>query len=179
MSSGTTVTKRKLEFVQDDESKATTTTTGAARKSTTTKTPTGTKFSKHSLASPVSKRMKPSIVTPVDEKKEDNKKEQQQEELFVPKYIHKNLSYVRKGQSELDPIKQRAYEQIIGSHIIPSDLEQSRTYGPLAGSCYEERVFQAYSLGKLTVQDEYHGETRICTVCANKGHVRNECPTLI
>eukprot|EP00977_Amphora_coffeiformis_P008987 scaffold2033_cov164-Amphora_coffeaeformis.AAC.26 len=173
----TAATKRKLDFVPDDD-KRPKASGAAAPKSTTTATTT-TPTSIQSFASPVSKRHKRSVVTPEDEAKKGRDKQQEEQELFVPKYIHKNLSYARRGKSELDPIKQKAFAQILDSHVIPTDLEQSRAYGPLSGTCYEERVLRAYTLGKLTVKDGYDGETRICTACANQGHTRNECPTLI
>ena len=98
---------------------------------------------------------------------------------YVPTYIHKNVEYHRKGEASNSlPSKTLNVFQLITDHYaIPKDLEQSRSYGPLSGSTYEERVISAYRLGKLKASDT--PATIICTGCAEIGHERDECPTLL
>lgn len=169
-------TKRRLEFVQvgDDDDKSNR--GGGNKKRVSTKQQSAIEnyaTTNSSFSSPVSKPAeKRSVVTP-------EKGEEKGSAEFVPKYIHKNVGYHCKGKSEISTTKQAAYELILDSHVIPKDLETSRAFGPLSGTCFEDRVLQAYTLGKLEVQSGYDGDTRICTVCADKGHKRTECPTLI
>ena len=180
-------TKRRLEFDDNDDDNAAagavavprpkqqTTLTGALRNEKPTTT------SIKSFMSPVSNKSekRSKVVTPEEEKKQEDDTATTTQEGFVPKYIHKNLSYYCHGDSKLDPITQSAFEQVVESHVIPRDLEKSRSYGPKSGSSFEDRVLAAYALGQLTPRDDYEGETRICTACANKGHKRDECPTLV
>lgn len=180
----TSGTKRRLEFdeVADDSSIA----VAAERRSKVAKTPAAARRDKTqttiltSFSSPVSKQTdkRSKIVTPEEEKKQDDNDETAARG-FVPKYIHKNLSYYCQGDSKLDPITQSAFEQVMESHVIPQDLEQSRSYGPKSGSSFEDRVLAAYTLGQLTPRDDFQGDRRICTACAKKGHKRDACPTLI
>lgn len=176
-------TKRRLDFEPIGKNKTKDEERGIKKRASSSQQQTlQSSMAKHarstkSFTSPVSsKRLeKRAIVTPEEATSVKKKKS----DSFVPKYIHKNLGYHCAGASKVSPTKLLAFEHIVNSHIIPDDLEQSRAYGPLSGSCFEERVLQAYSLGKLAVQDGYDGETNICTQCANKGHKRMECPTLI
>lgn len=100
-------------------------------------------------------------------------------EDYVPTYIHKNLDYHRKGMAadSLPPKTLKAFELITKHYIIPRNLEQSRSYGPLSGSTYEQRVISAYRLGKLEAVDE--PAAIICTACVEIGHDRDYCPSLL
>ena len=124
-----------------------------------------------SLLSSPAKRARPSkaIVTPDVAKHE-------REDEYVPKYIHKNVEYQRRGRKSLPSTKLAAFDQIMQHYVIPKDLEQSRKYGPLSGSSYEELVLQAYTLDKL---EPMEAQVEICTECAKIGHKRYECPKLI
>ena len=88
-------------------------------------------------------------------------------------------------------------------YAIPSNFETDiRSYGPLSGTCFEERVVNAYDRGLLlsssvkskrkmktktkkednqqsvetTITD---GAVLICSHCADLGHGRNDCLELI
>lgn len=95
---------------------------------------------------------------------------------YIPKYIHQNLDYHRRGESNLSETTQKVFALIESNFNIPSDFEQKRSYGPLSGSSYEERVIQAYSLGKLKAKKD---DIPICTCCGTIGHKRFDCSTLI
>lgn len=104
---------------------------------------------------------------------------------YVPKYVHKNVEYLRKGEAKLKQNTIKVYQWICQHYVIPKDFEQKRLYGPLSGISYEERVIQAYSLGKLERihvddgDDDASPESGICTACAEEGHQRDDCPTLL
>lgn len=112
------------------------------------------------------------VVTP-DEKRESTK-----EGVYVPKYIFQNLGYKRQGESSglLSTEKAASFKLVCQYYHIPDNLEQCRSFGPLAGSCFEERLLQAYTLNQLVPVAE---NVDICTVCASVGHRRCSCPTLI
>ena len=97
---------------------------------------------------------------------------------YVPKNIHKNLGYRREGASAQDdyPTTRKVYRLVCKNYRIPADFEQRRSYGPLSGMSYEERVVQGYALGKLVAKGD---DVDICTSCASVGHKRFECPSLV
>lgn len=98
---------------------------------------------------------------------------------YVPIYIHKNVEYISKGHTaNLSPRTLKVFQWIQEHYNIPKDIEQIRTYGPLSGSSYEDRVITAYRLGKLTALGGIV-DAVICTACAELGHVRDACPTLL
>ncbi len=99
------------------------------------------------------------------------------EETYVPTYVHKNLAYKRKGIASL-PSKVKATFELVQDHYdIPVDFEQSRFYGPLSGTSYEERVISAYNL--LLLEPKDGDPVQICSSCIKLGHKRNDCPDLI
>jgi hypothetical protein len=120
------------------------------------------------------------IVTPAkkDEAKK-TKKNTREQEPYVPTYIHKNLSYQRQGEASLTESTQTAFELVTRYFVIPEDFEQSRSYGPLSGSCFEQRVIRAHNLNLLEPRNEEYANLEICSNCATKGHKRNDCPNLI
>ena len=68
---------------------------------------------------------------------------------------------------------------IVDEHFsIPKGFEQNREYGPLSGTCYEERAIRAYNLGLLKPVDQT-STVEICSSCASLGHKRVECPELV
>jgi hypothetical protein len=131
------------------------------------------------------------LVTP--EKKEDEEKgedQQQQQQQHVPIYIHKNLNYQRRGQAFLNETLKRVFDLVEEHYVIPSDFESNRSYGPLSGTCFEERVVNAYDRGLLLPNHENRHQQLsndegcgsvlvICTHCAALGHRQEDCPDLI
>jgi hypothetical protein len=121
------------------------------------------------------------IVTP--DKEEGNigteAKIAEQKEEYVPAYIHKNLSYQRRGKASLTDKVQQTFDLIETHFTIPSDFEQNRKYGPISGSCYEERTIQAYTLSLLEPIKPENASVEICSECAIIGHNRMDCPKLI
>jgi hypothetical protein len=114
------------------------------------------------------------IPTPVKQPKEEKKKDP-----YVPTYIHKNLSYQRKGQALLGENAQKTFELVEAYFEIPEDFEQSRSFGPLSGTCFEERAIRAYNLSLLDPKKITNATLEICSACATLGHKRNDCPDLI
>lgn len=102
---------------------------------------------------------------------------------YVPTYVHKCVEYLREGQAtNLSPLKSKVFQLIKVHYEIPKDFEQNRTYGPLSGSSYEDRVIAAYRLGKLDAVVNNNAndvDTVICTACAEMGHAREQCPILL
>lgn len=93
----------------------------------------------------------------------------------VPIYIHKNLNYQRCGEATLGENRLAVFRMVEEHCGIPEDFENDRSYGPLSGTCFEERAIEAYDKGLLT---PFSGVT-ICTSCGSLGHGRDECPELI
>ena len=62
---------------------------------------------------------------------------------------------------------------------ILSKGQISMCFGHPAGTCFEERLIQAYNLGMLEPIDEKDSGVRICSECASEGHKSVDCPTLI
>ena len=141
---------------------------------------------------------KRAVVTPEEKVKhsEDDTAEQAAEtedqaslKKYVPTYIHRNVGYRRQGESNstLPETTLKVFSLICENYIIPTTFEQRRSYGPLSGTSYEERVIEAYSLGLLEPKKERKNTTSksgkqkiiVCTSCAEIGHKRTECPSLI
>lgn len=98
-------------------------------------------------------------------------------EAYIPTYIHKNLSYRRHGTASLPSNVKGAFDLVQEHYEIPVDFEESRSYGPLSGTSFEERVITAYNLSQL---EPKNGEgVQICSICVTLGHKRNDCPDLI
>jgi hypothetical protein len=121
------------------------------------------------------------IVTPAEEPKHSGSLK---DASYIPTYIHRNVDYLRRNEAtgSLSPIKARIVQWILDHYDVPIDIEQNRTFGPLSGSSYEDRLIAAYSLGKLvrrSIVDDSSDSAMICTACAETGHVRAKCPTLV
>ena len=139
------------------------------------------------------------LVTPEKKEDEENGEEQpqqqQQEQQHVPTYIHKNLNYHRRGQAFLNETLKRVFDLVEEHYVIPSDFESNRSYGPLSGTCFEERVVNAYDRGLLLPNHPNENENQnqqpsnddegcgsvliICTHCAALAHRQEDCPDLI
>jgi hypothetical protein len=125
------------------------------------------------LTTPDKKVSTAAFVTPPPKQVSSKKKEE-----YVPHYIHKNVEYHREGEAELPAIRKKLFEIVTQHYVVPDNFEQNRRYGPLSGTCYEERVIQAYALNNLDAVDPEE-QTKICTECAEIGHKRSDCPALI
>ena len=61
---------------------------------------------------------------------------------------------------------------------MPSDsVFHSSAFGPLAGTCYEERLAVAHRHGKLVLKDGHVGDS-VCTRCGSVGHWTARCEAL-
>ena len=99
---------------------------------------------------------------------------------FVPTYIHKNLSYKREGEAALPSNVHKSFHLIKEHFSIPDDFEQNHEYGPLSGTCFEERVIRAYNLNLLRPKAPKDSTLRICSNCAMlNDHKRVDCPELL
>jgi hypothetical protein len=172
-----TRSQRRLEFDDDnDDDSGKQPTTAFTRDSTPKQSAPKTTRKRGMeafLSSPVSKKTKAAVVTPLDERKVAAVSE------YVPKYIHKNLDYRVKGRAKLSPSTLQVFQLVEEHFDIPKDIEQNRSYGPLSGTSYEERVIRTYTLGKLTPKDPADANIAICTSCATVGHRRDDCPDLL
>jgi hypothetical protein len=134
---------------------------------------------------------KSAVVTPPDEatikkeKKTQKKKQKTTPTEYVPTYIHKNVEYDRLGQRRAADHNNAVHQTVyacyhwIDEHCdIPADLEQNRRYGPLSGTCYEERAVRAYRLG-LIVPKRGDDAPQLCTSCGKLGHAYDECPSMV
>lgn len=155
------------EIIDIDDDTPQTTESSNSRSSQWKRSPTT------SFESPApSKKTKAVVVTP-EAAKEDLSK-------FVPTYIHKNVEYCRGGSCSLPSKTIHVFQWICDRYNIPPDFEQQRSFGPLSGTSYEQRVIAEYKLGKLERKgDSPDDETLICSGCAQTGHIRDDCPSLI
>lgn len=133
---------------------------------------------------------KSAVVTPADEyaikqEKKAQKQKQKTPAEYVPTYIHKNVEYDRLGQRSAADHNNQVHKTVlecyhwIAAHCdIPADLEQNRRYGPLSGTCYEERAVRAYRLGLIVPQNR-DDAPQLCTSCAKLGHAYDACPSMV
>lgn len=93
--------------------------------------------------------------------------------------LHAVVLYDGEGKRTLDPVVDKLYEFVKECCIIPVDIETTR-FGPLSGTCFEERVVTAYFRGKLKAKrgKDSVAATKICRTCATKGHEADDCTTL-
>ena len=101
--------------------------------------------------------------------------------LYEPGYIHSSLGYHHRGELSLDHGTLNAYRFIRNHFLIPRDIETDPKFGPYSGSCFEERVIRAYSLGQLEPKEPKSGESllSVCTYCGDEGHKRDDCLDLL
>lgn len=126
------------------------------------------------IASPPSTK-KPRVVDLMD-KVSTRPRTAKRTKAYVPEYIHKNLGYQREGTASLSAVAKKTFELVQEHYVIPDDLEQNRSYGPLSGTCFEERAIRAYNLSLLKPMKT---DVEICSHCSSLGHKRNDCPQLI
>ncbi|GMI28050.1 hypothetical protein TrRE_jg3022, partial [Triparma retinervis] len=99
---------------------------------------------------------------------------------YSPLAIYKNISYTPRGDDtalSLSPPRLAALSLILERVAIPGDFE-TRKYGPLSGTSWEERVLTCYDGGMVGGDRTGKGEW-ICTECGEIGHRRKVCKTLI
>ena len=74
----------------------------------------------------------------------------------------------------------KAYRFVREHYLVPRDIEADPKFGPYSGSCFEERVIRAYSLGQLEPKGG-GGEDAllVCSYCGEVGHKRGGCPELL
>lgn len=126
-----------------------------------------------------SKKSNAAVVTPPKLEPPVKRSRVEKEGAYVPSYIHKNVTYKRKGEAGLSEQTRAAYELVEKHFHIPDGFENSRKYGPLSGMSFEERAISAYSLGLLVPKTQKSANVAICSVCAVEGHKRTDCPKLI
>jgi hypothetical protein len=137
---------------------------------------------------PKTTQEKSAVVTPADEDakiKKEKKATKKTPAEYVPTYIHKNVEYDRLGQRRAADHNNAVHQTVLACYHwidehcdIPADLEQNRRYGPLSGTCYEERTVRAYRLG-LIVAKQRDGAPQLCTSCAQVGHTYDACPSMV
>ncbi|VEU37524.1 unnamed protein product [Pseudo-nitzschia multistriata] len=124
----------------------------------------------------------PATTTAVVTPEKDSLDGETEDDAHVPRYIHKNLGYKRRGDAVLDPSVEAAFALVEEHCGIPPGFENDRKYGPLSGTCFEQRLLDAYDKGMVRPKIGPGGNTtgiEICTHCASLGHGRDECPVLI
>ena len=142
----------------------------------------GDYFSPARATTTIDARKKSVLVTPEKEEaisKVKDSIEKTDSQQYVPIYIHKNLNYKRRGQAFLDKTLKCAFDLVEKNYVIPSDFENDRSYGPLSGTCFEERVVNAYDRGLLLPNVSSDCGILICINCAKIGHQQDDCPDLI
>lgn len=119
------------------------------------------------------------VVTP--EQKDETEQEEKaipESQQHVPIYIHKNVGYQRRGEASISSKLKRVFELVEEHYSIPADFESNRSFGPLSGTCFEERAVNAYEKGLLKATKTSQA-VLICTYCGTVGHEADECPDLI
>jgi hypothetical protein len=101
------------------------------------------------------------------------------EEPYVPVYLYKNIHYHCGGTTSMSPTLAQCVRLIRQHYHVPPEHEPPERQRPLSGMTYEERLVQEYSLGRLQPRSSCTTRVSICTACAEVGHVRWDCPTLI
>lgn len=137
----------------------------------------------HVTPSPVVSRARRGLVLEAAVRGEKKTSQQPRPEQFVPVHVHRNLEYLRSGQATISEGKKKAYEFIIQHCVIPENFENDRRFGPLSGSCHEDRVIAAFTVGRLRSKPgDRHAEAvaaGVCSNCGGVGHRRINCASLI
>mmetsp|Transcript_25373 Transcript_25373/g.54557 ORF Transcript_25373/g.54557 Transcript_25373/m.54557 type:complete len:236 (+) Transcript_25373:222-929(+) len=95
--------------------------------------------------------------------------------------IHSILGYHHRGELPLDQGTLKAYRFIRNHFLIPRNIEADPKFGAHSGSCFEERVIRAYSLGQLKPKKSNKSECSllVCSYCGDEGHKRDGCLKLL
>ena len=77
------------------------------------------------------------------------------DENYVPRSIYKNVNYKAKGENKtVSPSLLLAAKQVEAHCTIPEHFNfGSSRYGPLSGSCYEERLVSNFLSGKIEIEN--------------------------
>ncbi len=89
---------------------------------------------------------------------------------YRPESLWSTVGYMPAGSTTLAPGPAAAFAFIKKHAVVPADFETNVTFGPLSGISYEERLFAAYSAGKLGAIGD------VCTSCGTEGHRSVRCP---
>lgn len=121
------------------------------------------------------------LVTPEKNKESNlNYDSGDDEDTFKPTHIHANLEYHRRGDLALRATTLKVYRFVRDHFLIPKEFEVDHKFGPLSGSCFEERVIRAYSLGELEAKMGLEGcDLHVCTYCGEGGHLKGNCGKLL
>ncbi len=100
-----------------------------------------------------------------------------------PERTYSNIDYRHRGEIPLDEPTTKAYRFVRNHFLVPKDIESDPKFGPHSGTCFEERVIRAYSLGMLTPKRRGgRGDNAgllVCTYCGEEGHKRDGCLELV
>jgi len=101
--------------------------------------------------------------------------------VYKPGHMHSSLDYHHRGDLPLDQGKLKAYRFIRNHFLIPRDIEADPKFGTYSGSCFEERVIRAYTLGQLKPKKSKLSASSlvVCSYCGEEGHARDDCPELV
>ena len=96
----------------------------------------------------------------------------------VQVFLHKLLKYKRRGDAQLTDVQRTVMAFIERNFTVPEDFERSHKFGPLSGTCFEERLITAYANDQLEPRLAAADITklRMCTCCAKRGHAQTDCP---
>lgn len=103
--------------------------------------------------------------------------EEEQKEQHIPVYIHRNVGYKAKGTEDSEAGlafgQKKALGVITQKCVIPQDFESSRSYGPLSGVSWGQRVLSCFQAG--IIKSKGGRELVLCISCGNEGHFKKEC----
>jgi len=98
---------------------------------------------------------------------------------YEPGHIRSILDYHHRGELPLDQGTLKAYRFIRNHFLIPRNIEADPKFGAYSGSCFEERVIRAYTLGQLEPRIPKKGSLLVCSYCGGEGHKRDDCLELL
>ena len=98
-------------------------------------------------------------------------------------FLHESLRYKGKGKVSIKPEQRAALQFINERFAVPDEnvLADASEFGPLSGTCYEERVLSSYVSGKLSKKsncDDVEACT-VCVTCGMQGHRYTSCKQVL
>ncbi|KAL9178760.1 hypothetical protein ACHAXT_003891 [Thalassiosira profunda] len=96
-----------------------------------------------------------------------------------PAHMQASLDYGRRGEVPFGQGTLKAYRFVRENFLVPLDIEADPKFGPYSGSCFEERVIRAYSLGQLEPKGGVGEDALVCSYCGEEGHKREGCLELL
>lgn len=110
-------------------------------------------------------------------------------------HLQQSLNYSKKGRKAIKSAERAALQFINERYDVPNEVSmESTAFGPLSGTCYEERVLNTFADGKLSpyLKPEYrHAHSTdndkeaintLCTVCVTcglPGHTYTTCQKVL